>query len=96
MAEQEPDLHSRRQDEERAVAERRPEPHSPLSQPATDPDPTEWPDPYDKRPDPRVPPPGSDDPRPAGPGATSTSEPHPREDPEAEPVEAPERERLDD
>ena len=54
MADQEPDSHSRRQDEERAVAERRPEPHSPLSQPATDPDPTEWPDPYDKRPDPRV------------------------------------------
>ena len=26
--------------------------HDALNQPATDPDPTEWPDPYDKRPDP--------------------------------------------
>ena len=29
--------------------------HAALNQPATDPDPTEWPDPYDKRPDPRDP-----------------------------------------
>src|SRR3954470_12555380 len=30
------------------------EPHHELSNPAEDPDPTEWPDPYDKRPDPRM------------------------------------------
>ena len=29
--------------------------HDALNEPATDPDPTEWPDPYDKRPDPRDP-----------------------------------------
>jgi len=29
--------------------------HDGLNEPATDPDPTEWPDPYDKRPDPRYP-----------------------------------------
>lgn len=29
--------------------------HHELNQPATDPDPTEWPDPYDRRPDPRYP-----------------------------------------
>ena len=32
-----------------------PDPHHVLNNPATDPDPTEWPDPYDKRPDPRDP-----------------------------------------
>jgi hypothetical protein len=31
------------------------DPHHVLNNPATDPDPTEWPDPYDKRPDPRDP-----------------------------------------
>jgi hypothetical protein len=46
-------------------------PHSDLSNPVTDPDPTEWPDPYDKREDPRGP--ESSDPAP-GP---STSEPPP-------------------
>jgi hypothetical protein len=30
-----------------------PDVHHALNEPATDPDPTEWPDPYDKRPDPR-------------------------------------------
>jgi len=29
--------------------------HHALNEPASDPDPTEWPDPYDKRPDPRDP-----------------------------------------
>jgi hypothetical protein len=45
------------------------DPHHALNNPAEDPDPTEWPDPYDKRPDPRAedhPPTGSE----------STSEPH--------------------
>jgi hypothetical protein len=47
-----------------------PEPHDALNNPVEDPDETEYPDPYDKRPDPRAeehPPTGS----------TSTSEPHP-------------------
>jgi hypothetical protein len=65
------------------------DPHHALNNPIDDPDPTEWPDPYEKREDPR----GEDD---QPPGAHSTSEPHPSEDPEAEPTEAPERDRLDD
>src|SRR3954454_17402546 len=74
------------------------EPHHELSNPAEDPDPTEWPDPYDKRPDPRL---GDSDgtaePKPHTPtGATSTSKPHPSEDPEAgDRAEAPERDKLD-
>lgn len=48
-----------------------PEPHHALSNPASNPDPTEWPDPYDRRHDPRDP---SDPDRPTAP---STSEPHP-------------------
>jgi hypothetical protein len=71
------------------VSER--DPHHPLHQPARDPDPTEWPDPYERRPDPLAPDDGH-----AQPGGTSTSEPHPREDPEAIPAEEPKRERLDD
>ena len=31
------------------------DPHHPLNNPADNPDETEWPDPYDKRPDPRDP-----------------------------------------
>jgi hypothetical protein len=66
--------------------------HDELNEPATDPDPTEWPDPYDKRPDPRDP--GADDPgmdfgdvhTPTG--ATSTSEPHHEVDPEVDPRKA--------
>ena len=59
--------------------------HHSLNEPASDPDPTEWPDPYDKRPDPRDP--DAD----AGEmefgdvhtptGATSTSEPNHEGDP---------------
>jgi hypothetical protein len=48
-----------------------PEPHHALSNPATDPDPTEWPDPYDRREDPR------DPEGPDNPAQPSTSEPHP-------------------
>jgi hypothetical protein len=66
--------------------------HDALNEPATDPDPTEWPDPYDKRPDPRDP--DADDPfmdfgdvhTPTG--ATSTSEPHHEVDPEVDPRKA--------
>jgi hypothetical protein len=64
-------------------------PHSPLNNPIDDPDPTEWPDPYERREDPR-----DEDHPPTG--SRSTSEPHPAQDPEAEPAEAPERDRLDD
>lgn len=76
----------------------KPTPYTALNNPVTDPDPTEWPDPYDKRPDPRAP---SEDPRlveePFTPtGATSTSEPHPSQDPEAEYWEGPKRDKLDD
>jgi hypothetical protein len=62
------------------------DPHSALNNPATDPDPTEFPDPYDQRPDPRDPAtvdtpasPRKEDEaeRPANPRAPSTSEPHP-------------------
>jgi hypothetical protein len=75
------------------------DPHHSLNNPATDPDPTEWPDPYDKRPDPRDPAPddepfGDESHTPTG--ATSTSEPHPDQDIEADYVEAPERDKLDD
>lgn len=71
------------------------DPHHRLNQPAQDPDPTEWPDPYDKRPDPLGP--GEDEqgnPRGAEPGATSTSEPHPSQDPEAVNPEAPKLDRY--
>jgi hypothetical protein len=66
-----------------------PEPHHALNNPVDDPDPTEHPDPYEQRDDPR------DAPRPAT-GSRSTSEPHPQQDIEADPVEAPERDKLDD
>jgi hypothetical protein len=81
---------------EPSPAEPPPDPHHELNNPATDPDRTEWPDPYDKRPDPRDP-----DKEPFGerhhvpPGTTSTSEPHPDQDIEAEPVKPPRRDKLD-
>ncbi len=71
-------------------------PHHELSNPVTDdPDPTEWPDPYDQREDPRDP--GADGPvlpgeAPHPPtGSQSTSEPHPSQDPEAERWNGPKR-----
>jgi len=71
-------------------------PHHALNTPVGEPDPTEWPDPYERRPDPREP--GEDPGEPPHPpaGATSTSEPHPSQDPEAVAWEGPERDRLDD
>jgi hypothetical protein len=68
---------------------RDPDPHHALNNPVGEPDETEWPDPYDKRRDPR------DEDHPAT-GSTSTSEPHPSQDPEAEPWEGPKRDRIDD
>jgi hypothetical protein len=51
------------------------EPHHGLNNPASDPDLTEYPDPYERRPDPRGPEGGR-----AEPGAPSTSEPPPPRD----------------
>jgi hypothetical protein len=76
------------------MTERDPTPHrdvhAALNRAATDPDPTEWPDPYDKRRDPRYPDAEAMDfgdvhtPT----GATSTSEPNHEIDPEVDPREA--------
>ena len=77
-----------------------PSPHHALNNPVGEPDPTEYPDPYEKRDDPRDPP--DPDAEPFGeqphviPGSGSTSEPHPEQDPEAVPSEAPERDKLDE
>src|SRR3954453_18601769 len=66
---------------------RQPSPYAALNTPVTEPDPEEWPDPYDRREDPRAPPPGMvvrGDGRGHPPvGAPSTSEPHPAADIEA-------------
>ena len=75
-------------------------PHRDLSNPVGEPDPTEWPDPYEKREDPRDPPdpdglPFGEEPHPPT-GSTSTSEPHPSQDIEAVDTEPPERDNLDD
>jgi hypothetical protein len=73
-------------------------PHSKLNNPVTDPDMTEWPDPYDHREDPLDPGVdmvfGGEDAH-TQTGATSTSEPHPSRDPEAEPWEGPKRDKVD-
>jgi hypothetical protein len=66
--------------------------HDALNEPATDPDPTEWPDPYDKRPDPRDPDSEVDEMEfgeahtPTG--STSTSEPNHEVDLEVDPRKA--------
>ena len=77
------------------------DPHHELNNPVGEPDPTEWPDPYERREDPLDPPdpdgePFGENPR-APTGSTSTSQPHPSQDPEAgEHWKAPERDNLDD
>ena len=78
---------------------RRRRPHHALNTPVGEPDPTEWPDPYDHRPDPRDPAdpdgmPFGEAPHPHT-GGRSTSAPHPSEDPEAVAWEGPKREKLD-
>ena len=80
--------------------ERDRDPHHALNNPATDPDPTEWPDPYERREDPRDPEdpdgqPFGEQPHPPT-GSRSTSEPHPSQDPEAIGWEGPKREKLDE
>ena len=73
-------------------------PHSALNTPITEADLTEWPDPYDHREDPRDP--GEEmvfggEAGHTQTGATSTSEPHPSQDPEAEAWEGPKRDKVD-
>jgi len=80
--------------------EQHPDPHHSLNNPVGEPDPTEWPDPYERRPDPRFPEQAplagaAEDEHTPG-GALSTSEPHPDQDIEAPYTEAPKRERLDE
>ena len=76
------------------------EPHHALNNPVGEPDPTEWPDPYEQREDPLDPPDPDGEPfgeEPHAPtGATSNSQPHPSQDPEADPVEGPKRDKIDD
>jgi hypothetical protein len=68
------------------------DPYHGINEPATDPDPTEWPDPYDKRPDLRDP--GADEDgmdfgdEHTPTGATSTSEPNHEVAPEVDPRKA--------
>ncbi len=74
------------------------DPHSALNNPVTEADLTEWPDPYDHREDPRDP--GEEmvfggEAGHTQTGATSTSEPHPSQDPEAEAWEGPKRDKID-
>jgi hypothetical protein len=77
------------------------DPHHALNNPVADPDPTEYPDPFDKREDPRDPVdpdgmPFGDEPHPPT-GAESTSEPPPAQDPEVgDRAKPPRREKLDD
>ncbi|HKP89145.1 MAG TPA: hypothetical protein VJT75_04145 [Thermoleophilaceae bacterium] len=77
-----------------------PTPYSSLNNPVGEPDPTEYPDPYEQRPDPRDPPdpdglPFGEEPHPVT-GTTSTSDPHPSQDPQAPDWEGPKRDKLDD
>ena len=91
--------HSRDPDANPEDRSRDSEPHHALSNPASDPDPTEWPDPYEDRPDPRDPAavdtpadPAEDErggekkPSGANPRAPSTSEPHPPDHDDVKPL----------
>ena len=71
------------------------DPHHVLNNPVGEPDPTEWPDPYEQREDPAdvI---GPDGVARAAPGAVSTSRPHPDDDIQATGADAIERDRLDD
>lgn len=79
---------------------RDPSPHHSLATPVGEPDPTEWPDPYERRDDPRSPPdpdeePFGEEPHPAV-GSQSTSEPHPDADVEAGETNPPHRDKIDE
>jgi hypothetical protein len=74
------------------------EPHHALNNPVGEPDETEYPDPFEKRDDPRDPPdpdgePFGEEPHPAT-GSESTSEPPSSQDPDR--AEPPQRDKLDD
>ena len=76
--------HSRRPEANPGNISEDPDPLHTLNNPVKEPDPTEYPDPYDKREDPRDPKhvgtpadPEDDDPVDPAPRAPSTSEPHP-------------------
>lgn len=87
-------------DANRGDRSRDPNPHHALNNPAEDPDPTEWPDPYDKRQDPRDVNDEAESGAATAPhtptGSRSTSEPHPSQDPEAEAWEGPKRDKVDE
>ena len=69
-----------------------PSPYHSLNNPVGEPDPTEWPDPYEQREDPRDAEGGEHTPT----GAQSTSDPHPDQDPMAQAQrEKIERDKLD-
>jgi hypothetical protein len=76
-------------------------PHRALNNPVVDPDETEYPDPFEKRPDPRDPAdpdgePFGEEPHPQV-GSESTSEPPPSQDPEVgDRAKPPKRDKLDD
>lgn len=83
------------------TSEQERDPHHELNNPVGEPDPTEWPDPYERRDDPRDP--ADPDGMPFGEsphaptGSTSTSEPHHDQDPIAAEREAKRnRDKLDD
>jgi hypothetical protein len=77
-----------------------PTPHTSLNVPVGEPDPTEWPDPYDRREDPRAPADGmsfpGDDSAHTSAGAGSTSAPHPQQDIEAPGTDPVDLDRVDD
>ncbi len=80
-----PGEHRDEQEKEEFARDPSEEPHHDLSNPVGEPDPTEWPDPYEKRSDPRGPSgfDGDDPPAPA-PAPPSTSEPPPERNPDIE------------
>jgi hypothetical protein len=79
---------------------RKPSPYAALNTPVGEPDPTEWPDPYDRREDPRAPADGMVFPGDGSihtpVGATSNSEPHPAGDIQAIGTNAPDTSQMDD
>jgi hypothetical protein len=76
------------------------DPHAALNTPVGEPDPTGWPDPYDRREDPRAPAEGmvfpGDGEGHTPVGATSDSEPPSADDIQAVDTNAPDRDNLDD
>jgi hypothetical protein len=78
--------HSRRADANPGNHSEDAEPHHMLNNPVGDPDPTEFPDPYDEREDPLGPEDADGEERRPHPGAFSTSEPHPEDFDDVKPV----------